>query len=207
MRVLNQHEKELCLYCISSLPKTNFHLIEGNPVEKMFWGRINIEKATAFYYFTKHGKIQNLLHHIKYKDMKEVAYTVGRLFGQDLKQDGIFRDVDYIIPVPLHPKKLKIRGYNQSEYFGSGLADALHVPILVNNLVRTVHSATQTNKSRFQRWTNVSDIFSLTEPELLKNKHILVVDDVITTGATIEASYVAMENLEVRFSVATIAFA
>ena len=206
-RVLNQNEHGLCLHCLTSLPKTYFHLLSENPAEKLFWGRIKVEKAASFYYFTKHGHIQNLLHNIKYKGLKDIATEVGRLYGLELKQTNYFNDADFIVPVPLHPKKLKARGYNQAEYFAKGLSESLGIPLSVNNLVRTIHTATQTNKSRFQRWQNVSSIFHVNDPESLRDKHLVVVDDVITTGSTIESSFSALEGLNCRFSVATIAFA
>lgn len=206
-RVLNQNERNLCLHCITSLPKTFFHLVQENPVEKLFWGRIRIEKAASFYYFTKHGHIQNLLHNIKYNGQKNMAKEVGRLYGLELKQTGYFNDADLIVPVPLHPKKLQKRGYNQAEYFGMGLSESLGITLSSNNLIRSVNTSTQTKKSRFQRWQNVESIFHVKEPEQFRNKHIVVVDDVITTGSTIESSFFALEGLNCRFSVATIAFA
>jgi ComF family protein len=206
-RILTHEESDICLFCAHSLPKTNFHLLEDNPVEKLFWGRIDVVKATSCYYFTKHGKIQNLLHNIKYNGYKELASKIGHSFGKEIASSGIFRDIDFIVPVPLHPKKLKIRGYNQSEYFGKGLAESIGKPLSVNNLIRTTHSPTQTHKTRFQRWLNVSDIFYVNEPDQYSGMHILLIDDVVTTGATIEAAYHVMKDLNIRFSVATIAFA
>lgn len=203
---LNKEEKEICLICKNSLPKTNFHVIDENPVKKLFWGKLPIHHATSYLYFTKHSKVQNILHNIKYNGHKELAQTMGQMFGAELKNSINYRDVDIIIPVPLHPKKLKSRGFNQSEYFGIGLSESMEIPLSVNNLVRQSNSSTQTKKNRFQRWENVSDIFAVLEPEKFQNKHLLLIDDVITTGATLEACYQALaKSGNIKLSFASIA--
>jgi len=203
---LNKDEKEICLLCKKSLPKTDFHLIDENPVKKLFWGRIPLHHATSYLYFTKHSKVQNLLHNIKYNGNKELAQTIGYMFGKELKNSVFYKDVDLIIPVPLHPKKLKKRGFNQSEYFGIGLSEAMEVPLSVNNLIRQTNSSTQTKKNRFQRWENVSEIFAIVEPDKIANRHLLLIDDVITTGATLEACYQALaKSGNIRLSMASIA--
>jgi ComF family protein len=203
---LNKDEKEICLTCKSSLPKTDFHLIAENPVKKLFWGRIPLQHATSYLYFTKHSKVQNILHNIKYNGHKELAQTIGMMFGNELKKSELYKDIDVIIPVPLHPKKLKKRGFNQSEHFGIGLAEAMEVPLSVNNLIRQTNSSTQTKKNRFQRWENVSEIFAVADPSQFQNKHLLLIDDVITTGATLEACYQALaKSGNIRLSMASIA--
>lgn len=203
---LNKDEKDICLLCKNSLPKTNFHLIDENPIKKLFWGKFPIHHASSYLYFTKHSKVQNILHNIKYNGHKELAQTMGMLFGAELKYSLNFKDVDVIIPVPLHSKKLKSRGFNQSEYFGIGLSEAMGIPLSVNNLIRQSNSSTQTKKNRFQRWENVSEIFAVLEPEQFKNKHLLLIDDVITTGATLEACYQALaKSQNIKLSVASIA--
>jgi ComF family protein len=203
---LNKEEKDLCLLCKSTLPKTGFHLIDENPVKKLFWGRIPLHHATSYLYFTKHSKVQNILHNIKYNGHRELAQTVGQMMGRELKNSEQYKDVDVIIPVPLHPKKLKKRGFNQSEHFGIGLAEAMELPLSVNNLIRQSNSSTQTKKNRFQRWENVSEIFAVVEPEKFQGKHLLLIDDVITTGATLEACYQALaKSGNIRLSMASIA--
>ena len=205
---LNKEESDICLVCKSTLPKTGFHKIDENPVKKLFWGRIPLHHATSYMYFTKHSKVQNMLHSIKYNGHKELAQVIGSMFGRELKDSEYYRDVDVIIPVPLHPKKQKKRGFNQSEYFGKGLSEAMGVPLSVNNLVRQSNSSTQTKKNRFQRWENVSEIFAINDKDAFHNKHLLLVDDVITTGATLEACYQALAKAgNIRLSMASIAVA
>ncbi|MCX6350654.1 MAG: ComF family protein, partial [Bacteroidetes bacterium] len=154
---LLSQEELICLTCIhDKLTKTNFHLVKGNPVEKLLHGRCRVEKASAFYYFGKAGVVQNLLHQIKYKGVKEAAEKVGKLYGYALKDTNAFSTADYIIPVPLHKKKERKRGFNQSEYFGNGLSETLEIPMMTENLIRTKETETQTKKSRYNRYENVA---------------------------------------------------
>lgn len=205
---LFKHEECLCTFCRYHLPKTNFHLQTGNPVEKLFWGRADIFSAAAYYAFGKGGKVQHLIHQLKYNGKKEIGFTVGKLYGYELKQSGKYESVDTIIPVPLHEKKKKKRGYNQSEYFAEGLSKSLNVAADTVSLLRVYESETQTKKSRFSRWQNVETIFQVVEPKKLENKHILLVDDVVTTGSTLEACALTLLQIpNVKVSVATIAFA
>jgi ComF family protein len=177
-------------------------------VAKIFWGRINIHAASAFYNFGKGGKVQHLIHQLKYRGQKEIGVTLGRFYGYDLRKSDSFKNVDTIIPVPLHPKKQKKRGYNQSEFFASGLAETMKKQTDFKTLLRSYPSETQTRKSRFSRWKNVETAFQLSNGEALKDKHILLVDDVITTGATLEAcAQVLMQIPGVRVSIAAIAYA
>lgn len=208
LQVLNQDEKDLCLYCKLSLPKTNFHEIDENPIQKLFGGRMKVEFATAYYYFTKKGKVQNLLHNIKYNGLKDLAVSIGLWFGSELVSSNYFNTVSTIVPVPLHKKKLKIRGYNQSEYFGIGLSKSMKRELSTDNLIRTIHTGTQTKKNRFQRWENVSKNFHVQYPDKFSGKHILLIDDVITTGSTLEACYLALKQCDnIKISIASIAFA
>lgn len=197
----------LCINCENSLPKTNFHLYPDNPVAKSFWGRVPIEAAAAFYYFTKGSKIQHLIHQLKYKGNQEVGEFVGMLYGFSLKQ-SVFNQIDCIIPVPLHPKKIKKRGFNQSTCFAKGLSKALQKPYYEDVVIRTNFTETQTRKSRWNRWLNVSEAFEVIDKQKLQAKNILVVDDVITTGATMEALISKLsQTVEARFYVASIAYA
>ncbi len=205
---LYKNEQTICTYCVYHLPKTNFHLDNDNPIAKIFWGRINIHSAGSFYGFNKGGRVQRLIHQLKYKGRKEVGFTVGKLYGYELKKCDNFNTVDTIIPVPLHPKKIKKRGYNQSESFAEGLAASMEVESDFKTLFRAYESETQTKKSRFNRWQNVESIFQLKDWTALEGKHILLVDDVVTTGATLEAcAQVLMQIPRIKISVATIAYA
>ncbi len=184
---LLKQEDSICNQCIYYLPKTNFHKEQENAVSKLFWGRVNIQAASAFYFYKKQSKVQNLLHQLKYKGQKEVGIKLGSLYGAELKQDNKFEDISFIVPVPLHPDKEKKRGYNQSEMFSVGLSKTLLIPSDSSILIRNFASETQTKKEKYKRWENVKSIFEIRDPEKIKNKHILLVDDVITTGATLEA--------------------
>jgi ComF family protein len=205
---LFKNERVICLSCLFHLPKTNYHTEKENPVSKIFWGRTRIETAAACYYFVKASKIQHLVHQFKYKGKKEIGVYIGELYGKELITSYYYQDIDIIIPVPLHPKKIRIRGYNQSEMFAIGLSSSMNIPYDINSLVRTYASETQTKKNRFKRWENVKEIFDLNLPEKLENKHILLIDDVITTGATLEACANLLNTIQgVRISIASIAVA
>ena len=205
---LYKNEQTLCTYCVYHLPKTNFHLNNDNPVAKIFWGRVDILSAGAFYGFNKGGRVQHIIHQLKYKGRKEVGFAVGKLYGYELKMCDSFKSVDTIIPGPLHPKKIKKRGYNQSEAFAEGLAASMEVPANVKTLFRAYESETQTKKSRFSRWQNVESIFQLKDIKSLEGKHVLLVDDVVTTGATLEACAQTLQQIPgIKISVATIAYA
>lgn len=205
---LYKHEEAICNYCKTHLPKTNFHNSIKNPVEALFYGRVPIQLASSFYTFTKHGGIQKILHSIKYKHNKDLAVLLGTWYANELKNQEIIKHTDIIIPVPLHPKKLIIRGFNQSEEFANGLAQNLNIPVNTTSLVRNTFTETQTKKNKFERWENVEDKFSLMHPEQIENKHIILVDDVITTGATIEACcHVLQQAKDVKISVLSIAYA
>ncbi|MDR2906699.1 MAG: ComF family protein [Bacteroidales bacterium] len=185
-KTLYRNETLICLDCLLHLPKTQFENDRENAVCKLFWGRAEVEMATAFLFFTKAGKVQRLIHGLKYGGKSEVGVYLGRLFGKDLLKSPYFRDIDLIVPVPLHSEKMKTRGYNQSERIAVGLSEAMGIPVDTTSFVRSRATETQTSKNRFSRWENVKEVFAVGDAEGLKNKHILLVDDVITTGATIE---------------------
>jgi ComF family protein len=201
-----KHEEVICTYCDFHLPRTNFHLEKDNPASRTFWGRARIESATAYYYFNKGNKVQRLIHLLKYKGRRDIGIFLGEKQGHLLKFSPFFTGVELIIPVPLHKKKLMKRGYNQSEQFAIGLGKAMEVPVNPYILYRCRFTETQTKKSRFRRWENVSEMFALKDPLLLEGKHILLVDDVITTGATLESCIQVLSAIPgIRISVAAIA--
>jgi ComF family protein len=184
---LLRNENLICTGCYVSIPRTNYHLQAENPVAQLFWGRCLIEKAAAFSFYARGSRIRNLIHKLKYSGNKEIGYELGRIYGVSLNSSGFTDDIDIIIPVPLHPVRKRIRGFNQSEYISAGISDVTGLPINTDSLVRIVLSATQTNRSRYERWTNVEGIFRVDDSVRIRGKHILLVDDVITTGSTIES--------------------
>jgi len=205
---LLKNEKAICTHCLYHIPKTNYHFEKDNPISKLFWGRVNIENATAFYFFQKGSKFQKLIHYLKYKGHKEIGYELGKIFGFELVASSLFNMIDLIIPVPLHPRKEKKRGFNQSEVIAKGISESMRKPVMVNLLYRTVEAETQTRKSRFERWKNVEEIFQVGNYGAIKNKHILLVDDVVTTGSTLESCAIELLKAEnTKVSVATIAVA
>ncbi len=168
--------------------------------------RVNIQNAAAFYYFQKGSKVQHLIHQLKYKNQKEIAFHLGQIYAHQLLKSDFYKDIHYVIPVPLHPAKKRKRGYNQSQLFAQGLANAMKISCDTKTLFRTTQSQTQTKKSRFKRWENVKDIFIVANFQHLQGKHILLVDDVITTGATIEACANKLFDIPgVKISIASIA--
>lgn len=205
---LYHNEEVICTQCLFHLPKTNFHLEKTNPASKVFWGRANIEMATALYFYRKEGKVQTLIHHLKYHGNQEIGVFLGQLYGGQLINSEYFKDVDVVIPIPLHKDKLKKRGFNQAESFASGLTETMKTKMDTKSVYRNIATSTQTKKSRYKRWENVSEIFKIKDITELENKHVLIVDDVITTGATMEACINALNAVEgIRISVAAIAFA
>ena len=204
--VANEHL--LCTDCRFNLPYTNFHLQADNIVARQFWGKINIEAAFALYYFNKGGKIQNMLHQLKYDGQQQIGNLLGNIAGEQLAKNEIFNAVEYIIPVPLHKKRFRERGYNQSTRFAEGLADKLNAVVEEDNLVRVKSTETQTHKSRFARFENMQEVFVVINPEKLQGKHVLLVDDVITTGSTLEACGEQLLKVDgLKLSIATIAYA
>lgn len=201
-------EQVICTSCSHHLPKTDFHLDVDNPVSRLFWGRVTIEGAGAFLSFNKGSRVQSLIHQLKYKGRKDIGVWLGYRYGLALKEAPVFQSVSFIVPVPLHRKKQLKRGYNQSEQVAIGLSDSMKVPVNTQTLVRVKATETQTRKSRFRRWENVKEIFAITAPELFVNKHILLVDDVITTGATLESCILTLATIPgCRVSVASLATA
>ena len=205
---LVKNETFLCLDCFFNMPRTNYHLEKDNPVEKLFWGRCKIEKASAFSFYTQDSRIRKIVHALKYKGMKDIGPMLGELCANELRNSTFFDDIDVLIPVPLHPSKLRQRGYNQSELIVEGISKVTGISVDTTSLSRSMFTQTQTRRKRFDRWLNVEGVFCVDDYSAINGKHILLIDDVVTTGSTIEAcvnELVKGEN--VRVSVLTMAVA
>ena len=194
----------LCMRCIDAMPETNFELHAGNPVEKLFWGRIQLNAGTAQFYFTKESLMQHLMHQFKYKGNKELGLQLGRLMGEQLLKSGNY-NVDALIPLPLFPAKEKRRGYNQASLLCKGMSEVMNIPVLTNVVTRPEHTETQTKKGRIERWKNVEGKFVVADANAIQDKHLLLVDDVVTTGATLEACGMTLLNAgNVKLSIAAL---
>jgi len=205
---LSGSENRVCLSCLHNIPRTGFHHIKNNPVEKRFWGKVPVEQATSFFFFQKGSPFQKLLHQLKYNGNKELGQILGSCAAIDLRESDFFGSVDIIIPVPLHPKKLAKRGYNQSEWIAKGLSEVLGINVDTKHLVRLQEKTTQTKKSVYERYTNTKGIFGVNNANELEGKHILLVDDVLTTGSTLEACIQAVLSTPgTKVSVFTLAVA
>ncbi len=206
---LPQGQQVVCLSCESRLPFTGYHEHpDDNPFVDRFWGRLPLKAGSAMLHFGKGGRTQRLIHCIKYEGRKELALALGRWYGHTLSAVPGFASTDFIIPVPLHPKKELQRGFNQSSWLARGLSESLEVPLLERVLVRTQYTVSQTQKSRLERFQNVVRAFQLNASEELEGKHLLLVDDVLTTGATLEACGLQLLKKEgVKLSLITLAIA
>lgn len=204
---LTKNELVICTFCRHDLPLTNFKDYTNNKVFNTFKGRIAIEKATSLLFFRKKGSTKNIIHQLKYKGNQEIGVFFGNWLGQNLVDNKQFNNIDLIIPVPLHPKKLQLRGYNQVTTFGKTLSKQLNKPFIENVLIRTTAAKTQTFKARFERFKNLETRFLLTDLSVFTNKHVLLIDDVITTGATLEACAKELQKTNnVKISVLTMAY-
>jgi len=197
----------LCTKCLFDLPETNFTNTKNNPVEKIFYGRLNIIAATAAYYFTKNSLLQHLMIQLKYRNNKDVGFFLGKQLGYQLQESERFNDIDVLVPLPLNPKKEKKRGYNQAMIICEGIASVWQKPVLKNALIRTQFTETQTQQDRIHRWQNMQHVFAMADKNSLQGKHVLLVDDVITTGATLEACGNTIVNIpNTQLSIATLAW-
>lgn len=204
---LSDQEDLICLHCERHLPRTHFARYADNPIEKIFWGRATIHSAASIYFFNKGGGIQKIMHHLKYKQRKDVGIWLGEQLAKELLLSKRFLEINFIIPVPLHPKKEFSRGFNQSLLIAKGMEEYANWKV-EDILERTINTSTQTKKGKYERWLNVGSSFTIKSSNQLKNKSVLLIDDVITTGATIEACIQALLNAGVKsVSVATIASA
>ncbi|MCF8452068.1 MAG: ComF family protein [Pedobacter sp.] len=207
-RNLFKNENIICTDCIYHLPRTNFHIDTQNKMARQLWGRFNFEQAIAFVYFQKGNRVQNLMHQLKYNKKPEVGIRIGELYAWQLIRSEGWVNPDLIIPIPLHPVRLKKRGYNQSEEISKGLASVLKLPVSTQHLIRTENTESQTKKSRFARYENLKDAFIIKNATELIQKHIILVDDVMTTGATVEACSNELLKIEgLKISICTLAYA
>ena len=180
-------EKLICTRCISQMPQTNYHLDDNNPLWNRLSSRVQLQHAMALFRFSKSGRVQNLLHALKYKNQPELGIMLGNVYGDRMIDANLAGAYDLIIPVPLHPSRKRKRGYNQSAKFAEGLAQKLGIPFSDDLLRRKVKTETQTRKTKLNRWQNVAEVFEIKSQDLIQGKKILLVDDVVTTGATLEA--------------------
>jgi ComF family protein len=203
---LLRNESLICTECYILIPRTNYHLEGDNPVARLFWGRCKIEKAAAFSFYNRDSRIRRLIHNLKYKGIKDIGFELGKIYGLTLEKSGFTGDIDLIIPVPLHPSKERSRGFNQSLLICEGISKVTGLPVDAKSLGRITKTSTQTKKSRYERWKNVEGTFSVDDQTGISGKHILLIDDVITTGSTIESCVTELLKAEgVKVSVAALA--
>ena len=203
--VLSRTEKDMCLNCLYSLPKVEE--IHRNEIEKIFWGKIDVERATSYIYYRKSSPYNNLFHMAKYRNRPEVAERLARLAAEELEASGFFDGIDAIVPLPLSKKKERKRGYNQCDYIAAGLSRATGIPVIKGAVVRPTSNETQTHKNRDERWKNVEGIFALADASLIEGKHILLIDDILTTGATLANCASAIQlGCSCRTSIFTLAY-
>jgi len=201
-------ENVICLDCDLNLPRADNYNDKNSKLNKKFWGRVSLEGVVAYYVFQKGSKVQHLVHQLKYKGKQEIGILIGNYLGALLRsEDSIIKNIDLIIPIPLHHKKLKIRGYNQCDSFAIGLSENMKVPLSTNAIERVTANNSQTTQKRFDRWGNVAELFVVKDIEQLRSKHILLVDDVITTGSTAESCIKILSEVpNIKISFAAIAY-
>ncbi|MEL0652021.1 phosphoribosyltransferase family protein [Algibacter sp. TI.3.09] len=205
---LNDNEDAICVDCRHDLPVTNFHFDNNDAVKKVLYGRCKIEHGTALFRFEKKSLVQQLIHGLKYRGYQNIGFVLGNWLGGELQELEAYQDVDVVIPVPLHKKKLRSRGFNQVEKFGQQIAEALNAEYLDQVLVKISNNKSQTTKGRIARLVNSDELFALEHSEEIENKHILIVDDLITTGATLEACILILNQAKnIKISIATMAIA
>lgn len=208
LNYLNDNENTICTNCRHDLPVTNFHFGDNNAVDKALYGRAKIENGTALLRFEKQGLVQQLIHGLKYKGYENIGFVLGNWLGAELKETNDYNAIDIVIPVPLHKKKLKSRGYNQVEKFGQQIAKALNADYIDDVLVKVTNNKSQSTKGRLARWNNNEELFTIQNKTKIENKHILIVDDIITTGATLEACISVLNQANnIKISIATMAIA
>ena len=205
---LMQGEQHLCLGCLLELPRTHYEQDPNNLLMQHFMEWPEVVRATAYLYYYKEGRYSSLIHHLKYHDHPEVGIYLGRLAANELRQSGFFDGIDLILPVPLSKKKLRKRGYNQCDYIARGISEITGIPVHTDYMERVIDNDTQTHKDRMERWKNAEGIFRVTKPECLRGKHVLLLDDVATTGSTLHACIsTLLTTPDVRVSVFALATA
>ncbi|MBN2610530.1 MAG: ComF family protein [Bacteroidales bacterium] len=201
------HEKVICSECLYHLPRLKIDDYTDNPVARLFWGRVEIMYSTAMFYYIKGSKYQNIIHNLKYQGQQHIGTGMGRMFGHELAATPL-QAVDIVVPVPLHPRKLRKRGFNQSELIARGIAEGMGKNTGTGILERVTDTDSQTRRSRYQRWENVESIFKVKKPAPIANKHVLLIDDVVTTGSTLESCATEILKIEgTKVSVAALAVA
>ena len=201
-------ERSLCGVCLFHLPRTDFHQKPlDNPMAQLFWGLAPIEKAAALFYYHPHSETAQLVYRLKYNNRPDIGEDMGRMMANELQATDFFSDIDVLLPVPLASKRLRQRGYNQSEQLAIGISDITDLPIVSKVLRRKHFQQSQTTLNRWQRQENVTDTFQLKEEHLLQGKHVLLIDDICTTGATLIACANVLKTIEgIRISVLTLGF-
>jgi ComF family protein len=203
---LQLNEALICTNCRLDLPKTNAHIETDILLQQKFLGKVNLKHTLAYLKFVKGGKVQHLMHELKYKGNQEVGEMLGRWYGAELRESGFVDEFDLILPVPLHKKRLQLRGYNQSDCFAKGLSESLNIEWRNDILKRGIETSSQVNKSRLERYKNMEDVFVVEKPELIINRKIVVVDDTLTTGATLESCVIALQEFIIKdISILTLA--
>ena len=205
---LIENEKFFCFACSLRLPKTHYHLISENQAIERLAGKISLEKASSYFYYNKEGFGQKLIAEIKYKGNQNLGVWIGAYIAKDMLSSDFFQNIDYLIPVPLHKSKEKKRGFNQAEKIAEGIAQITKIPLETTNVFREKSNTSQTKKRLFERWKNTQNLFYMKNPELFNKKHILIIDDVLTTGSTIEAlAQSLLKSSEIKISILTLAIA
>ena len=201
-------ERSLCSVCLFHLPRTDFHQKPSdNPMAQLFWGLAPIEKAAALFYYHPHSETAQLVYRLKYNNRPDIGEDIGRVMANELQATDFFSDIDVLLPVPLASKRLRQRGYNQSEQLAKGISDITHLPIVTKALRRKHFQQSQTTLNRWQRQENVEDTFWLKDGSQLQDKHVLLIDDICTTGATLISCANTLKDIEgIRISVLTLGF-
>jgi ComF family protein len=200
-------ERYICLSCLYRMPRTKFWEKDDNNLAKLFWGRIDIEHACSLFFFRKGSNYRLVIHKLKYKGKYNIGLRLGEELGVCLESSALYKDISMLVPVPLHPAKEKMRGYNQSESIARGIANVINRPVEKRSLIRTKYTETQTRKNASERWENVQSIFDVRDKDKLNGEHILLIDDVITTGSTIEScASTILNNCDCKLSIASIGY-
>ncbi|MGV3761508.1 ComF family protein [Parapedobacter sp.] len=199
-------EKHICTSCWYHLPETHAHEDQHNSSARQLWGRVRIEAVASYWYFREASRVKRIIHHLKYRNRPEIGTVIGQRYGAILADAAPFNQADVIVPVPLHPKKLRKRGYNQSMFFAKGLAHSMRLPVVEHGIIRRRATQSQTRKNRYERYENMLETFEANDIGGIAAQHVLLVDDVLTTGATLEAcAGTLLENGAAKVSAVTIA--